>query len=271
MRVITLDGPSKVGKTCIGRHIASELSPEIDGPVRFDSIGDFYRRITVAVIEAAGPSPDEAELLDQLQKVLDGEAAYDNERDWGDLHSEEVEGLVSRIGHTDTAQAAKWQWGERALGAVARDEVDLWVLDGRNPRRTIAKGLAKPGVDLILDLFVHAELAPSARRAGVTVEHLSRRREQDQDGSNPLLVYPALPVMYEPVNTEGFPDWFIPRYHIERMAIESSWVGRDAPSPVLFDTSEFGIDDEDMGLERMLKATRDLAHTALDWYNERNV
>lgn len=274
MRVITLDGPSKVGKTCAGKHLAAELQQSMQAPIRFDSIGDFFRRMTVGIIEAVGPAPEEPEMLDQLAKVIDTDMAFDNGRTWPDLHSKEVDDLVSTVGVTPLAQTTKRTWSERATAIARSEQVGLWVVDGRNPRRTLQDELRRPNTHLVLDLFVHCDVEPAALRAGVPLEQLERRRRQDLSGPDPLLVYPQFPVPYEPVSTESWPEWFAEGYvdSTEDSVIASSWAeGGQVPTPVLLDTSELGISDPDRGLDRMLTATTKLAHRAIAWYNHHDV
>lgn len=268
---MTLDGPSKTGKTCLGRHLEQELTPEVDGPVRFDSIGDFFRRMTVAIMDELGPAPEEGAMLAQLEKVIADDAAFDNDREWGDLHTDAVNDLVSTVGATPLGQTTKHTWAERASAVARQEQTGLWVVDGRNPSRTLAEELEKPDMYLVLDLFVHAEIEISARRSGSSVEQLTRRRAQDVGGPDPLLVYPAFPVPYEPVKPGAFPDWFMPESGIESDVISSSWNGDARPAPVYLDTSELGVNDPDLGLDQMLTAGTSLARVALRWYNDRNV
>ena len=271
MRAILLDGPSKVGKTCVGTDLSAHLESQIDGPIRFDVIGDFFRRMTVAVMEELGPDPAPDALLKVLAKVIDSNVAFDNGRTWGDLHSPEVDNLVSTVGEKNIAQKEKYTWGGRALAKALDEETELWIVDGRNPRRTLADAWKLPEVSLVLDLFIHCDLEPSALRAGVPLAQLERRRAQDMSGDDPLLVYPPAAVPYEPVSTAGWPSWFVDNYEgeIERSVIETSWHGNAKPNAVFLDTSQLGINDDDLGLGRMLSATHNLAHAALQWYNQR--
>lgn len=270
MRVVTLDGPSKTGKTHLGRHMQAELAPEVDGLVRFDSIGDFFRRMTAAIIEETGPNPDEAEMLAQLYKVIVSEVAFDNDRDWSDLNSGEVNNLVSTVG--PHAQSTKETWADRASSIARSIGTDLWIVDGRNPSRTLGPELKKPDMHLVLDLFVHAEVGISACRSRTDEQQLVRRRELDSSGPDPLLVYPTTPVVYEPITPGAFPEWFLPRQSVESMVIADSWhAGTALPAPVYLDTTELGADDTDLGLEKFQTAGVSLARAALQWYNDRDV
>jgi hypothetical protein len=273
MRVVILDGPSKTGKTCLGRHLTTELQPEADGRVRFDSIGDFFRKMTVGVIEEVGPNPGEAEMLSQLQKVIASDAAFDASREWGDLHSDEINALVSTVGSTALAQTTRSTWAERASSVVRSENVGLWVVDGRNPRRTLEGELAKADMSLVLDMFVDCDVVPASLRSGSSIEELERRRAQDVGGSDPLLVYPANPIVYEPIDLSKFPAWFAPHGCVEDEVIAKSWEygGSHGPQTVYLDTSELGIDDADLGLSRMLDAGMGLVQAALRCYNDANV
>jgi cytidylate kinase len=269
MDVITLDGPSKTGKTHLGSHMRTELAPEVDGLIRFDSIGNFFRRMTAVIIEEVGPTPDEAEMLAQLYKVIVSEVAFDNDRDWPDLGSDEINNLASTVG--PHAQSTLETWADRASAIARAQRTDLWIVDGRNPSRTLGSELKKPDMHLVLDLFVHTEVEMAAERTGTDLAQLKRRRAQDVAGPNPLLVYPAKSVPYEPITVGPSDKWFMP-VTVEAQVIADTWHADSLlPTPVFLDTTTLGDTDDDLGLEKFLTAGTDLARTALQWYNDRDV
>lgn len=272
MYVMTLDGPPKTGKSCLGRHLVTELGQDLEAPIRFDAIGDFFRRMTVAVMAETGPTPSEPELLARLGEVIKSEVAFDNGYDWPDLHSDAVNDFVSTVGSTQLAQTTRQTWAERACSMARELDTGLWIVDGRNPRSTSLKTeLKRPDLHLILDLFVHTDVEIAAKRSGTPVEQLTRRRSLDMGGPHPLLVYPSLSVPYEPIATDGFPQWFLPTGSLETDVISSTWHAEEPPAPVYMDTSDLGIRDPDLGLGRFLTAGTQLARTALQWYNGRDV
>jgi cytidylate kinase len=269
MRVITLDGPSKTGKTHLGRHMRTELGPLVGGLVRFDSTGDFFRRMTAMIIREAGPSPDEDEMLTQLHKVIASEVAFDDDHDWPDLHSDEINNLVSTVG--PHAQSTKATWADRASSIARSTGTDLWIVDGRNPSRTLGSELKKPDMHLVLDLFVHTEVEMAAERSGTDLAQLKRRRAQDVAEPRPLLVCPIKSVPYEPITVDPSDKWFMP-VTVEAQVIADTWHADSLlPTPVFLDTTTLGATDDDLGLGKFLTAGTDLARTALQWYNDRDV
>ena len=270
MDVITLDGPSKTGKTHLGSHMRTELAAWVDGLIRFDSIGNFFRRMTAVIIEEVGPNPDETEMLAQLHKVIVSEVAFDNDRNWPDLNSAEVNNLVSTVG--PHAQATKETWADRASSIARSIGTDLWIVDGRNPSRTLGPELKKPDMRLVLDLFVHTDVGVAAERSKTDAEQLIRRRDQDMAEPNPLLVYPVTSVPYEPIMVGPSDKQFVPALTEEAKVIADTWhAGTPLPTPVFLDTTTLGDTDPDLGLERFLTAGTDLARAALQWYNDRDV
>lgn len=186
MQVITLDGPSKTGKTCVGANLQEALVPEVDGPIRFGTAGDFFRRLTVAVIDQVGVEAPGPEMARELEKVIANEEAFDESRQWGDLQRPEVENLVSTIGPRPEVQVAGRQWFDQFPARALEDGVSLLIIDGRNPRRSLARALRHQDTDLILDLFMDCEVETAVGRLGLSkpeevtrVAQLAKRRQND--------------------------------------------------------------------------------------------
>ena len=93
--VITIDGPSGVGKSTVARAVANILS------ISYLDTGAMYRAATLAVIREGVDVTIETELLDVLARHTIGYAAIgitlDGEPGASDVRSEEVTDEVSAV------------------------------------------------------------------------------------------------------------------------------------------------------------------------------
>jgi cytidylate kinase len=166
MRVVSLDGPAKAGKTCIGTELAEQLSG--DYSLEYHVAGDFFRSVTAAVIEEHRleedePLPDEAQLDQTIDHVLTSSRLYGG--DWGDLQRPEVNTRVSVIGSRAITQAAADGWWQRISHGAFENGAELLIVDGRNPRQRLLEPLRDLGKnDITLDLFVTCTVNEAARR-----------------------------------------------------------------------------------------------------------
>lgn len=254
MRLITLDGPSKTGKTCLGSYLESELIDQ--GRVRFDSIGDYFRRMAVAVAGEVGYEPDKDEMLKAIQKVIAEDIAFDNSRGWPDLHSTKVNGFVSTVGSTAMVQETKYTWAERATSISKGEGTDLWIVDGRNPRRTLNDQIKSGQINHALDLYMECSAAVSAFRSGISEDVIVQRRAQDADGDDPLLIRPERHLTYPHILDTNYASGVVRLSHRANIG--------QVPLPIFFDTTELGLDQEDKGRAMMEKSGLTIVRAALE-------
>jgi hypothetical protein len=251
MKLVTLDGPTKTGKTCLGEHLQGELADQ--GIVRFDSIGNYFRRLAVLVAAEVGYKPEEAEMLLELKKAIADDEAFDNVREWGDLHSAEVNGFVSTVGATALAQDTKYTWAEKATSASRAEKTDIWIVDGRNPRRTLVKEINTSTIDHETDLYMECGSAVSAWRSGLELAVIEDRRMRDTSGDDPLLVRPEHGIEYcHGVDVEGV----VARSRAREI--------QDAPLPIYFDTTNLGVNEPDKGRALMCASGLEIVKHALE-------
>ncbi len=265
MRVITLDGPSKTGKTCVGANLVSQLSPEVDGEVRLGVAGDFFRRLAVAVVEEVGPVPCQEDMVNQLAQVIKTEAAFDEIREWGNLHRKEVESIVSTIGKRPEAQVAGQSWYDTFAACAQDDDVGLLIMDGRNPRRVLERVLSTDGTELVLDLLLDCDVETSVRRLKLDeaetarrIAKLNERRAEDAGPPRYVFRYPSPmdTVEFEPIFAEQYPVGLAVDDGV-RGAIYDAQHSLNPPATVYLDTAP-------LSLPQVYSVTTKLARAALN-------
>lgn len=181
MHIVSLDGPAKAGKTCIGIELTRQF--EADYQAEYHVAGDFYRSVTAALIDEYKlaedqPLPEGPELDANIEHVLTSARLYGG--DWGDLQRPAVNDRVSIIGSRAVTQAAADGWWHRISHGAAANGTELLIVDGRNPRQRLAEPLNELGHDITLDLFVTCTAEEAARRilAGKPYRNTNPTREE---------------------------------------------------------------------------------------------
>jgi cytidylate kinase len=165
MYAIFLDGESKTGKTTVGSVIEAELAK--DYTVLRAVAGSFFRRLTVAALENHGGSysHEDVEWLEgNLAEVIESRAAYDEERDWSAIDTKQIDELVSVAAQLPITQTAAKEWWNITCDLAAEKDVDVLIVDGRNPRAKSADWRAKHDMPIALDLCVYCDPTVAAER-----------------------------------------------------------------------------------------------------------
>jgi hypothetical protein len=158
-------------------------------------------------------------------------------------------------------QAVAEKWYDDTATRALEDEVDLLIVDGRNPRSRLTERIHPDGLWSIMDLFLNCDIDVAARRSlGGGPRHnkaptndelesemaaLKSRRETDTTrADNPMRV-PIAPVEF----AHG------------KNPHEATWKAIDVPEPWLPTT--IYIDTTRTSRREMHKSTIDLAQAAL--------
>jgi cytidylate kinase len=202
---IFLDGESKTGKTTVGSAIEADLAR--DYKVYKAVAGSFYRRLTVLALEAYGGTYDAEDLSwleDAVGSAIDSREAYNEDRDWADINSKEIDELVSVAGQFPITQAAGKQWWPIMADLALEQGADVLVVDGRNPRSKLADWRSKHVMPIALDLCVYCDpevaalryvqsqgvTKPSERQLTEARDNIMKRRELDRNRSVAAYVEP---------------------------------------------------------------------------------
>ncbi len=241
-----LDGPSKTAKTSIGRHLKNVLQSEIKGEVRLAIAGEFFRRMAMLCVEEVGDDPSSEDLQQQLTRVIATEDAFDEGRKWGDLQTELADTMSSRVGSYGEAQEAMGVWYDRTTTRAHADDVELLIIDARNPRLHVEGVVA-------LDLFLDCDIDTAVRRMSPPVGQESQLRRKLIERRRSDEVRPDLPMQGPRFDAVPY-TLYTPDYVDEIVASMNHVPNR--PAPVYFDNSE-------LALVPMLEAATLLSRAAL--------
>jgi cytidylate kinase len=216
---IFLDGESKTGKTTVGQAIEQALSPYFK--VYTAAAGSFYRRVTLLAIEKHGDyKPGATDWLDgSLRDALASDRAYDESRDWSDVHSKQVDELVSVAGQFDFMQAAGLDWWQKTADLAFQQGADVLVIDGRNPRKKLAPWREQhPGdMPIALDICVyctpeiageryaraHTDGEPTRAQISEARDMIAQRRHLDLTRTATPYVEPEDQILFDPLSGDA--------------------------------------------------------------------
>lgn len=241
---IFLDGESKTGKTTVGLAVERALSPYFK--IHTTAAGSFYRRVTLLAVELhqAADGADTAWLEAALKEALASDAAYDEERDWTNAHSPKVDELVSVAGQFEFMQAAGRDWWHKTADLALEQAVDVLVVDGRNPRKKLARWRAEhpDAMPIALDLCVYctpeeagrryaadyADGEPTADQIAAATAMIDNRRHLDRSRAASPYEEPANQLLFEPLTGDAVTTI--------RESFESA--KGDPPRVIRYDTTE---------------------------------
>jgi cytidylate kinase len=261
MRIITIDGESKVCKTTVGDVIAAH----VDGTTA--DAGSFFRGLTHDALGEMGLKafvPGPTPMLDRaIQQVIASGTAFEL-RDRGDLHRPAIEGLVTVVSSRPGVQAAGRQWYEQTAGNALDSGVETLVMNGRNPNQQLADYIHRNDLHVDLSLLVDCDPEVAARRVFMSkgefdphpdavrdsTAKIIARRQLDRNRDDTPFVWPEQFVVYEP----GVSD---PHDVVEHAAWRSSDLA--VPQHIYFDTTH--LDMETMTQHAHLLADAALVQT----------
>jgi cytidylate kinase len=246
MRIITINGESKVCKTTVGEIIAERM-----GGATADA-GQFFRGLTVDTfvelgVEAVmGPNP---QLDAAVRRAIASGRAFELS-DRGDLYRPTVEKMVSVVSKRPGAQQSGLEWYGRTLDNALASHVGALVLNGRNPNERLRDPLIRTAQAVDLSLLVDCDpsvaaervLTHKARKQGLAQptkaeidsmrNEIVFRRELDRGRDDFPFEFPGTLVHYEPGTTD-------PHYAVARALETGSAV---TPTEIYFDTTHLDFE-----------------------------
>jgi cytidylate kinase len=245
MRIVTINGESKVCKTTVGDIVAGRIGGQTA------DAGQFFRGLTVDVFDAMGderviaPNP---RLDDAIRTVITSGRAFEF-RDRGDLYRPAVEGMVTVVSSRPGVQQAGLEWYGRTIETAVATGVGALVLNGRNPNERMHDALVRTAQAVDLSLLVDCDpgeaarrvLAHKARKADLPPpapdeiaamrDKITARSDLDRARDEFPFEVPDKVVVYEAGTTD-------PHYAVERAREAGSAI---APAEIYFDTTELDL------------------------------
>lgn len=271
--IMLINGESKCGKTTAGDAITRWAEAHQLRASHADA-GLFFRTITARALDTLGivkpniPLPDD-ELCDVLAKVVSDESIFSPANACKNPESPLVARNVSTVAQSRLAQDAGLIWFERTVEASMADEMDVVVVNGRDPRQRLQKWLTKKGFRPALDLLVQCDSYEAARRIvrgdddvalRFQLELIEKRRQDDRERAILPFVGAAGAVAgFEPSMYGNDLDW------AAEQAALSAWAAEgDCPSTIILDTNH-------LSLAGTQKAVAALASYSFETYTAREL
>ncbi len=271
LSIACIDGESKTGKSTARDGLVRAY--EVNGRIVYsDSAGEFYRRLVgltrlVLRLNEDDPLPrDKNALTLAAETVIRQEAVFSKSTDVGDLERPSIKNSVAVLAELPVAQAAGDEWYVKTAELSIARNADVLVIDGRNPRAILDKGLQ--GKDFLyrtdLEIVVTCtpevaaerslrhELNPSIDHITDETEKINSRRIRDRN--RPINPY-RMPDSYE-VYRPGISD--------APFVIASVWkaLGSEIlPRPIVIDNSLLTRD-------QLWGAMSDLCVASLEYQSE---